>query len=190
MSVRDKITHTHLMASSAIPFVFPAAQSHINGHHEYFGDSSMRQTAPCSPAIHLGAQRLMVVGAGRMVEPKDANLLPVHSTYPFIAQIAGHALSSIFLDTLAADVERTRRINQSIQLVPKTLRASSRLLILDLLVISPSKRLDMIAARHIDALPRAVRTMLDAVGVSSRQSDVKGSALRAICRSSLATQEN
>lgn len=177
LSVRDKITHAHLLASSAIPFVFPATKLHINGRDEYFGDGSMRQSAPCSPAIHLGAERILVVGAGRMHEPKDEALLPSHNTYPSIAQIAGHALSNIFLDALAVDVERARRINQTIKLVPEQLRRSSALRPLELLVISPSQRLDVVASRHIDALPHGVRTMLGGVGVSSRSADVKGSAL-------------
>lgn len=177
LSVRDKITHAHLLASSAIPFVFPATQLHINGRDEYFGDGSMRQSAPCSPAIHLGAERILVVGAGRMHEPKDDANIPRSSAYPSIAQIAGHALSNIFLDALAVDVERARRINQTIKLVPAELRQASALRPLELLVISPSQRLDMVANKHIDALPHAVRTMLGGVGVSSRQADVKGSAL-------------
>jgi NTE family protein len=176
-SVRDKITHAHLLASSAIPFVFPATRLHINGHEEYFGDGSMRQSAPCSPAIHLGAERILVVGAGRMHEPKDQLTVPGNNSYPSIAQIAGHALSNIFLDALAVDVERARRINQTIKLVPEEARKASALRPLDLLVISPSERLDVVASRHIDSLPNGVRTMLGGVGVSSRQADVKGSAL-------------
>lgn len=177
LSVRDKITHAHLLASSAIPFVFPATQLHINGRDEYFGDGSMRQSAPCSPAIHLGAERILVVGAGRMHEPKDGENIPRSSAYPSIAQIAGHALSNIFLDALAVDVERARRINQTIKLVPEEARKASALRPLELLVISPSQRLDVVASKHIDTLPHGVRTMLGGVGVSSRQADVKGSAL-------------
>ena len=177
ISVRDKITHAHLLASSAIPFVFPPTELHVNGRSEYFGDGSMRQSAPCSPAIHLGAERILVVGAGRMLEPKDEELVPKVNSYPSIAQIAGHALSSIFLDALAVDVERARRINQTIKLVPEELRHSSALRQLEMLVISPSQRLDVVASRHIDALPHGVRTMLVGIGVSSRQADVKGSAL-------------
>lgn len=177
LAVQDKITHAHLLASSAIPFVFPATELHINGHVEYFGDGSMRQSAPCSPAIHLGADRILVVGAGRMHEPKNQQVLPAAATYPSIAQIAGHALSNIFLDALAVDVERAQRINQTIKLVPEAARQASALRTLDLLVISPSERIDTIASKHIGALPHAVRTMLGGVGVSSRQADVKGSAL-------------
>jgi NTE family protein len=177
LAVRDKITHAHLLASSAIPFVFPATELHVNGRQEYFGDGSMRQSAPVSPAIHLGADRILVVGAGRMHEPKDEALAPARNAYPSIAQIAGHALSNIFLDALAVDIERARRINQTIKLVPEELRKASALRPLQLLVISPSQRLDMVAAKHIAALPHAVRTMLVGVGVSSRKADIKGSAL-------------
>ena len=177
LAVRDRITHAHLLASSAIPFVFPATQLRVNGRDEYFGDGSMRQSAPMSPAIHLGAERILVVGAGRMHEPKEASEAIVNTAYPSIAQIAGHALSNIFLDALAVDVERAKRINHTIQLVPPELRQTSALRPLDLLVIAPSQRLDNVAARHIGALPHAVRTMLGGVGVSSRKADVKGSAL-------------
>ncbi|WP_342618646.1 patatin-like phospholipase family protein [Rhodoferax sp. GW822-FHT02A01] len=177
ISVRDHITHDHLLASSAIPFVFPATELHINGHTEYFGDGSMRQSAPVAPAIHLGAERLLVVGAGRMNEPKGEAPSALANGYPSIAQIAGHALSNIFLDALAVDVERVRRINHTLNLVPEALRQQSALKPIDLLVISPSQRLDVVASRHIDDLPHAVRTMLNGVGISSAKADVKGSAL-------------
>ncbi len=177
LAVRDKITHAHLLASSAIPFVFPATALHINGHTEYFGDGSMRQSAPVAAAIHLGAEKIMVVGAGRMHEPKGEAHLYTNNSYPSIAQIAGHALSSIFLDGLAVDVERVRRINQTIKLVPPKARASSSLRPVELLVIAPSQRIDAVAARHVGELPQAVRAMLSGVGVSSDTADVKGAAL-------------
>ena len=176
-AVRGKITHAHLLASSAIPFVFPATQLEIDGHSEYFGDGSMRQSAPVAAAIHLGAEKILVIGAGRMHEPKAEAHLYTDNSYPSIAQIAGHALSNIFLDALAVDVERARRINQTIKLVPPEARAASALRPVELLVIAPSQRLDAVAARHIDELPRAVRSMLSGVGVSSKHTDVKGAAL-------------
>lgn len=174
LSVRDRITHTHLLASSAIPFVFPATALPMQGHTEYFGDGSMRQSAPIAAAIHLGAQRIVVIGAGRMHEPRDTDAPNTHSGYPTMAQIAGHALSSIFLDALAVDIERLRRINHTLGLIPEEARAASALRPLDLLVISPSERLDVIAARHVDALPGAVRHLL---GGSKVAADVKGGAL-------------
>ena len=176
-AVRDRITHAHLLASSAIPFVFPAAPLQIDGLTEYFGDGSMRQSAPVSPAIHLGATRVMVVGAGRMHEPRNEARLHTTPGYPSLAQIAGHALSSIFLDALSVDVERMRRINQTLSLVPPEARSASALRPVELLMIEPSQRLDEIASRHVDDLPSPVRTMLGAVGVSSEKADVKGAAL-------------
>ena len=176
-AVRDRITHAHLLASSAIPFVFPATPLHINGHTEYFGDGSMRQNAPVAPPIHLGAERILVIGAGRMHETKTETEKHTTTHYPSIAQIAGHALSNIFLDALGVDVERVRRINQTLNLVPAEARMSSLLRPVELLVIAPSQRLDEVASRHVDDLPHAVRTMLGGVGVSSAKADVKGAAL-------------
>ena len=173
----DRITHEHLLASSAIPFVFPAKGITVDGHTEYFGDGSMRQSAPIAPAIHLGAERILVIGAGRMHEPKgDATAEPTPS-YPSLAQIAGHALSNIFLDALSVDVERVQRINQTLSLIPAEARALSSLRPIELLVIAPSQRLDAVAARHVGELPGPVRTMLAALGVTSNMADVRGAAL-------------
>jgi NTE family protein len=176
-AVHDRITRTHLMASSAIPFVFPAMPIKLDGQIQYFGDGSMRQSAPMAAAIHLGASRILVVGAGRMHEPKSELHLHTDSSYPSLAQIAGHTLSNIFLDALAVDVERMRRINHTLTLVPPEYRDASTLRPVELLMIAPSQRLDTIAARHVDELPPAVRTMLGGVGVSSDKADIKGGAL-------------
>ncbi|MCA3237488.1 MAG: patatin-like phospholipase family protein [Curvibacter sp.] len=177
LAVRDRITHTHLLASSAIPFMFPAQSLPINGGEEFFGDGSMRQTAPVAPAIHLGAERILVVGAGRMAEPRDTLLRAAPTTYPSLAQIAGHAMSSIFLDALAVDIERIRRINQTLNLIPREARQASALRPVELLVISPSQRLDEMAARHGHHLPHAVRSLLSGLGASSAKADIKGGAL-------------
>ncbi|MEY4099441.1 MAG: hypothetical protein RL300_612 [Pseudomonadota bacterium] len=175
--LRDRITYEHLLASSAIPFIFPAMGLPIEGQMAYFGDGSMRQTAPVAPAIHLGAERVCVIGAGLMHEPRTQPTEMPAALYPTVAQIAGHALSSIFLDALSVDVERIRRINQTLSLVPPESRSASHLRPVNLLLISPSQRLDQIAARHVDELPKAVRTLLGGVGVSSQAADIKGAAL-------------
>ncbi|MEO7936097.1 MAG: patatin-like phospholipase family protein, partial [Dokdonella sp.] len=104
IAVRDSIGVQHLLASSAIPFIFPAVPLRIEGRTEYFGDGAMRQAAPISPAIHLGANRILVVGGGRIQEPPGPRM--GSSEYPNLAQIAGHAMSNIFLDSLTADAER------------------------------------------------------------------------------------
>lgn len=100
------ITIEHLMASSAIPFLFPSTPLWVDGRTEFFGDGSMRQTSPLSPALHLGAQRVLVIGAG---QPERSSLGgPGRATAtrgPTLGNIAGHAMASVFHDTLLADVE-------------------------------------------------------------------------------------
>lgn len=175
LACRSGLSIEHLLASSAIPFVFPSVQLPLMGQMEWFGDGSMRQSAPISPAVHLGAERVLVVGSGRMHEPPGRRA--VSDGYPSLAQIAGHALSNIFLDALAVDVERLERINRTLTLLPDDVRAHTPLRPIDVLVIAPSQRLDDIASRHLHALPPAVRAMLRAVGVSGEGAGAKGSAL-------------
>ncbi|ARN19885.1 patatin-like phospholipase family protein [Piscinibacter gummiphilus] len=175
VAVRDTITVPHLLASAAIPFVFPPVQLGFDGGTEYFGDGSMRQSAPISPAVHLGASRILVIGAGRMHEPPGQR--KVKGTYPNLAQIAGHALSNIFLDALAVDVERLQRINNTLALLPPEALANTSLRPIDVLVIAPSERLDDLAAKHLDSLPAPVRALLRGVGVSGKGSDARGAAL-------------
>ena len=175
LAVRSDINVAHLLASSAIPFVFPAQALTIEGRSEYFGDGSMRQSAPISPAVHLGAQRILVIGAGRMHEPAQPRA--GSSEYPNLAQIAGHALSNIFLDALAVDIERLQRINSTLKLLPESVRSATALRPIDVLVIAPTQRLDDIAARHIGSLPVSVRTLLRGIGVSGRGDDARGAAL-------------
>lgn len=165
-AVQTLLTADHLLASSALPFIFPAMPLPMDGHLEHFGDGSMRQTAPLAPAIHLGASKLLVVGAGRRHEPVSSQP-QVDASYPTLAQVAGHALSSIFLDTLAVDIERAERINHTLSLISPAERIHSRLRPIEVLAITPSERIDDIATRHIDKLPLPVRTLLATLGVRS-----------------------
>jgi NTE family protein len=168
---RDQIGVEHLLASSAIPFLFPAVPLYLDGQQEYCGDGSMRQLAPISPAIHLGATRVLVVGAGRMHEPKRD---PAEKArYPTLAQIAGHAMSSIFLDSLAVDIERLTRINATLAQMTPEARAKGPLRPVELLLIAPSERLDDIAARHTASLPAPVRVLLSGIGAT----EARGAAL-------------
>lgn len=171
LAQRDFITVQHLLASSAIPFIFPAVPLNWGGNLEYCGDGSMRQLAPISPAIHLGAQKVLVVGAGRLTEPPRKQF--EHAQYPSLAQIAGHAMSSIFLDSLAVDIERLQRINKTLSMLPPELLEKTPLKPVDVLVIAPSERLDEIASRHTHSLPLPVRTMLGGIGAT----EARGSAL-------------
>jgi NTE family protein len=154
----------HLMASSSLPFIFPA----VKIHSEYFGDGSMRQIAPVSPALHLGADRVLVIGVGRQQSEQPRRVRS--DGYPSLAQIAGHVLNSIFLDTLEVDIERLQRINRTVRLIPPEERARTDfpLRVVDTLVIRPSEELDSIAAHHAHTLPRSIRWLLRGLGATSR----------------------
>lgn len=171
IALRSQIGVEHLLASSAIPLIFPATPIYCDGRREYFGDGSMRQLAPISPAIHLGAEKVLVIGAGRLTEPvRDTAEL---AQYPSLAQIAGHAMSSIFLDSLAVDIERMNRINLTLSFLNDEQRARTPLRPIEMLIIAPSERLDEIASRHVNSLPGPIRMMLSGIGAT----EVRGAAL-------------
>lgn len=162
-----EITVNHLMASSAIPFVFQAVP--IN--REYFGDGSMRQIAPLSPAIHLGAERLLVIGSRHEgFKPPERSNQP--SEYPSLAQIGGHILSSIFLDALEADIERMRRINETLRRFPAsqqdTDNREASLRPIESLLISPSQDVRKIAERHKHEFPWPMRILMRGLGAYRR----------------------
>jgi len=150
----------HLMASAAMPFIFPA----VRIDDDYYGDGSMRQIAPLSPALHLGADRLLVISVGRIGVNRDA--LSAREGYPSLAQIGGHALTSIFFDALEADLEQLERINRAVAQAAVPLHGASGEPLREVahLLLTPSKRLEDIASRHLRALPRPVRSLLRGVG--------------------------
>ena len=163
LGIPARIGINHLLASSAIPFVFPATRI----HREFFGDGSMRQLAPISPAIHLGAERILIVGASHGDEQPERRRT---DDPPTLAQIAGHVLSSIFLDSLAGDIERLQRINETLASIPAEARAQPDLPLrpIKTLVIAPSEPLGRLAAEHASALPWAVKAMLRGIGAMNR----------------------
>jgi NTE family protein len=159
--VRARLDLDHLMASTAIPFVFPAARV----GDDYYMDGSVRQIAPLSPALHLGVGRMLVIAVGQFSgqHPADRSS-PPH--YPSFAQVAGHALSSIFLDNIGADLERLTQTNRLVGLLsPAQLeRRGLALRHVDALVLAPSRDLGALALRHERSLPAAVRTLMRALG--------------------------
>jgi NTE family protein len=170
----------YLLASAALPFIFPA----VKLHREYFGDGSMRQIAPVSPALHLGADRVLIVGTGRRTEDQNRARSNV---YPSLAQIAGHALNSIFLDSLMVDIERLERINRTVRLIPPEKLGGSGLQLraVKVLSIAPSQPLERIAARFVHELPASVRFILRPTGALNRSGSNLASYLlfeRSYCR--------
>ncbi len=159
VGTRSVITTEHLMASSALPFIFRPEKI----HREYYGDGSMRQMAPLSPALHMGAERLLVIGV-RLDDRKQPERT-VDATIPTVAQVAGHALNSIFLDSLDADLERLHRINKTVDLIPRRKGSETSLRRVESLVISPSRHLSEIAEEYAALLPRSVAYFFRGIGV-------------------------
>lgn len=152
-----KVTAEHIMASAALPFVFPSVK--IDG--EYYGDGALRQIAPLSPAIHLGCNRLFLIGARDAEiggEPENA------PAYPSPGVIAGQLLDIVFNDNLEADVERLKRINSTLDSMMPERRALTDLHHVDVMMLQPSEDVRKIAARHVAELPWSVKALLRALG--------------------------
>jgi NTE family protein len=154
--VRRTIDLDVLMASSAIPFIFPAAR--IAG--DYYGDGAMRQLAPLSPAVHLGANRLLVVGtrAEAAASPADGGL----DAPPRPGHLLGFVLDSLFTDGLSIDVERLRQINQLLSADAVGTDPGHRPI--EILLVQPSDDPTAIARRHLGAMPRSLRVLLRTIG--------------------------
>ncbi len=154
---RAALSHDHLLASTAIPFLFPAAPI----GDDWYMDGSVRQLAPLSAALNLGARRILVIAVGRF---NGQNVPPPPADYPSFAQAAGHALSTVFLDNLASDIERMMQVNRVLELVPPEARAKLPLGHVDALVLAPSRDLGAMALDYADKLPGPVRALLRGLG--------------------------
>ncbi len=150
----------HLMASVAVPFLFPPV---LLGD-EYYGDGAMRESNPFSAAIHLGAQRLLVIGTRNETSPAMA----VPPLCPTFGQIFGYMLDSLFTDGMYSDLERLTQLNQIVDKVgPITVSnpdSTVQLRRIDMMVILPSRDLSEIARHHVDSLPRTLRVLLRTLG--------------------------
>ena len=160
---QQPITIEHLMASSAIPFIFPSTPLWVDGGMEFFGDGSMRQISPLSSAIQLGADRILAIGVS---QPQRASLAASArpAAPPSLGTIAGHAMASVFHDTLEADVEQIARINQALDSLPEAMRADLPLRPVRVLTLQPSASLDALAQEHAHSLPRPIRRVLEGMG--------------------------
>jgi len=148
---------SHLLASAALPLLFPAERI----GNEFFGDGGMRMLAPLSPAIHLGADRLLVISTrDERPDPPPSEPAP----YPSLGEIGGYLLDTIFMDTLNADLNRMRRINRTLDLCSEEDLLENGLKRIDSLVIRPSRDLREVTHEHMKEIPRSVRTMLRALG--------------------------
>ncbi|XQW83683.1 patatin-like phospholipase family protein [Thalassotalea piscium] len=152
----------HLMASAAIPLVFPS----IKIKNEHYGDGSIHQLSPLSPAIHLGGEKLFIVGVEQPTETLHANENNPHP--PTTATIAGHLLDGIFSDTLQSDLERMQRINDTVALIPDNVKKTGKgLKNIDSMLINPSQDFNAMALEHFADLPISLRILLRTIGISS-----------------------
>lgn len=148
----------HLLASAAIPLVFPSVR--INQH--YYGDGSVNQLSPLSSPIHLGAEKILIIG---LEQPRAHDLTNTMPHHPGLATVAGHLLDTIFSDTLNADLERMNRINKTVDTltahqIPTDLKKVESFL------INPSVNFNEIASQHFLQLPMAVRSLLRLIGIT------------------------
>jgi len=155
--VAAKLNIHHLLASAALPILFPAERI----GNEYFGDGGMRMVAPLSPAIHLGANRILVIGT-RDEKPD----LPPESPadYPSAGEIGGYLMDTIFMDRLNTDLARMKRINKTLKLVPEERRQQTGLININSLVIKPSMDLRAVTQAHVREIPRSVQILLRTLG--------------------------
>jgi NTE family protein len=160
-SIGSPLTVQHVMASSALPLVFPAVQ--IDG--TWYGDGGVGLTAPLSPAVHLGASRILAISTRATRREIEPDLIDV---YPSPARVAGLLLDAIFVDLLDADAQRLERINSLVGALADPKRSSLRQL--DLLVARPSEDLDRIARAHEPQLPSAFRFLTRGLGTREPRS--------------------
>ncbi|HEU0221088.1 MAG TPA: patatin-like phospholipase family protein [Paracoccaceae bacterium] len=155
----EALTIDHVMASTALPFVFPAQRLGAI----YYGDGALRQTSPLSPAIHLGARRLFVIAGrdGQIDAPPPEDSEP---DYPSTGVIGGHLLDILFNDHLDTDLERLERINATLARMSPAERRAVPLKPTGVVTVRPSQDIREITARHVRAMPVTVRMLVRAVG--------------------------
>lgn len=160
IGLRTELTLDHLLASSALPLLFPAVKIGT----QFYGDGAVRQLAPTSTALHLGARRLLVIGVSGNKERKADQELPQDP--PGLMHILGHIMNSAFVDTLENDLESLRHMNDLIPFLNRRARRQIGYPVheVELLEISPSRELNQLAQEHYGELPKALSSYIKAGG--------------------------
>jgi NTE family protein len=154
----------HVMASAALPLFFPA----INVDGAWYGDGGIRLTAPLSPAVHLGARRIMAVSTRYARSRAEADV-PALAGYPPPAQVVGVLLNAVFLDLLDTDALRLDQINGLLDRLPPQARDGLRHI--DLLILRPSQDLGKLATDYESDLPRTFRFLIRGLGSRETRSN-------------------
>jgi len=153
---RCEFSLDHLMASVAIPLLFPPMKI----ADEYFGDGAMRQLNPLSPAIHLGADRLLIIGV-RARRAAGVTVNRLQPSMPTPGEIFGYMLDTLFTDQIYGDLEQLERINTLVESAPDAARGERHV---ETLMLAPSVDPREIAARHVAEIPRGLRALLRVIG--------------------------
>ncbi len=159
------ISTPHVMASAALPLFFPP----VAVGDEHYGDGCLRNTAPLSPAIHLGADRLLVVSVRR---PDGLTPPPTQAVEPSVARVLGVILNALLLDAVDVDMERMSRVNQTFDLIPKSQRDGMPLRKVDFLWLRPSQDIGNLAGDLFDKLPRVIKYLIGGLGSSKEASEL------------------
>jgi NTE family protein len=166
--LRRKLRLDHVLASAAIPILFKPIS--IDG--AYYGDGSVRLRAPLSPAIHMGAEKILTIGI--RFERPDSDAVARHDRYKMdqvsLVEIAGTMMNGAFMDGLESDIERLQRINRTVSMIPKEswTGKAEPLRSIPILVLKPSKDLGSLAARQFNEFPFMIRHLLKGIGASAK----------------------
>jgi NTE family protein len=157
----------HLIASCAIPTIFPPQRIGRN----YYGDGALRQLTPISPALHLGAEKVLIISTAGHRRKYEKPYRRIHS--PALGEVLGHLLNNAFFDSLETDIELMEKVNALLKLIPEKKRNTDGLLKpVDIEVLSPSEDIDALAEQYISSLPLTLRSFLKITGSSSSQGGV------------------
>ena len=158
IGIKGEITVDHVIASSAIPIVFPA----VRLGDGFYGDGSVRQMAPLAPAIHLGARRILAISMRS--KPPSSEPVVLAGEYPAMAEVMALLFNAVFLDSLDGDAERLVRINQLLENVPPGGAAPGGIRPVELFMVHPSRDLGELSRGLAPRLPGAVRAVVDSMG--------------------------
>lgn len=167
-SEKTKISSEHIMGSSAIPILFPP----VKIEDRFFGDGCVRNLAPCSPALHLGADKLFVIGVRMMSNSAYDRSLAASKNSPSVARVVNVLLNAVLLDGVEVDVERLNRINTFLRQVPKEHHANLNFKPVKYIFMSPSRDLGQLAADLSFKLPRILRFVMKGLGPLTEASEI------------------
>lgn len=167
-SLRAKLTTEHVMASSAIPMLFPS----VAVGDQFFGDGCVRNSHPCGPAIYLGASRLMVIGVRQQTETAFEHRGQTAQSAPSVARVANVILNAVMLDNIEQDVERLERVNEFLERLPELSRQQINYKKVDYVCVSPSEDIGELARQMADHLPRVIRYLIKGLGSLDDASEI------------------